>query len=100
MFCVSVPVLSEQIMETQPKPSTARKFFIIAFSSAILEVPIAREMVTIEDRASGIAATARATANMRESSMGIDLYMLRKNTAIHIDIIITERFLPNLSREV
>ena len=56
-------------MDTHPSPSTARKFLIMAFCFAILEVPIAKEMVTMEDNASGIAATAKATANMRESIM-------------------------------
>ena len=35
---------------------------------AIFWVPMASTMVTMEERASGMAATARATANMRESS--------------------------------
>ena len=39
----------------------------MAFCFAILDVPIAKEMVTMEDNASGIAATAKATANMSES---------------------------------
>ena len=67
LFCVSVPVLSEHITEIEPSPSTAFNFFIIAFSFDIFCVPIARTIVTIELSASGIAATARATANKRDS---------------------------------
>ena len=46
---------------------------MIAFSFAIFWVPNACTMVTIEPRASGIAATARATANIIESSTAIFL---------------------------
>jgi hypothetical protein len=40
---------------------------MMAFSSAILDVPMARDMVMMEARASGMAATARATAKSRAS---------------------------------
>ena len=69
MFWVRVPVLSEQITETEPKLSTAFRFLMMAFSFAIFWVPIARTMVTIELSASGMAATASATANIKESRM-------------------------------
>ena len=46
----------------------------MAFSLAIFCVPIANTMVTMELSASGIAATASATANIRESRMGISRY--------------------------
>ena len=64
---VRVPVLSEQITETQPRLSTAFRFLMIACSLAIFWVPIAWTMVTMELKASGIAATAKATANIRAS---------------------------------
>ena len=70
LFCVKVPVLSEQITETDPNDSTAAKFLIIACSLAIFWVPIACTIVTIELKASGIAATANATANSNASSKG------------------------------
>ena len=98
MFWVRVPVLSEHITETDPRPSTARSCFIIAFSLAIFWVPIARTIVTIDPRASGIAATARATANIRESSKGISLYMLSPNTKAHIPSIINANFLLKSSK--
>ena len=60
-------------METEPKPSTADNSLIIAFSSAMRLVPMAREMVMMDDKASGIAATARATAKSSESKIGIFL---------------------------
>ncbi len=69
MFWVRVPVLSEQITDTAPRVSTALSSFMMAFSLAIFWVPMAWTMVTMELRASGMAATARATANMRESRM-------------------------------
>ena len=65
LFWVSVPVLSEQITETEPNPSTACNFRIIACSFAIFCVPNESTMVTMELRASGMAATARAIANIR-----------------------------------
>ena len=70
LFWVKVPVLSEQITETEPKDSTAAKFLIMAFSLAIFCVPIACTMVTIELKASGIAATAKATAKRSASIIG------------------------------
>ena len=71
LFCVSVPVLSEQMTETQPRPSTALRSFIIAFCLDIFCVPIASEIVIIELSASGIAATASATANISASTIGL-----------------------------
>ena len=41
LFLVRVPVLSEHTTETHPRLSTAFKSFIMAFSLAILLVPIA-----------------------------------------------------------
>ena len=71
MFWVRVPVLSEQMTDTEPKLSTALRFLMMAFSFAIFCVPIASTIVTIELSASGIAATAKATANIKESKTPI-----------------------------
>ena len=57
--------------DTHPRLSTAFSSLMTAFSLAIFCVPIACTIVTIELKASGIAATASATANIRESRMGI-----------------------------
>ena len=53
--------------EVEPNVSTAGKLRIIACCFAILFVPTDKTIVTTDERASGIAATATATANMNES---------------------------------
>ena len=62
LFCVKVPVLSEQITLALPKVSTAGNFFTIAFLFTILWTPIAKTIVEIAAKPSGIAATAKDTA--------------------------------------
>ena len=62
LFCVSVPVLSEQIIFTAPNVSTAGSFLTMAFILDILVTPIERTMATIATSPSGIAATARLIA--------------------------------------
>ena len=62
MFCVSVPVLSEQITDALPNVSTAGNLFTIAFLFTILCTPIASTMVDTAANPSGMAATARLTA--------------------------------------
>ena len=88
--------MSEHITDTQPSPSTERKFLIMAFCFAIFEVPIANAMVTIDDNASGIAATAKATANSSASvKLPIWYHDMPKTTA-QMTIIIIESFLIGL----
>ena len=58
MFCVKVPVLSEQITLTAPNVSTEWSLRTIVFALAILWTPIARTIVTTAASPSGIAATA------------------------------------------
>ncbi len=65
LFWVSVPVLSEQMTVMLPRPSTAYSFLTMAFFWAIFCVPRANTIVTMELSASGIAATARETANKK-----------------------------------
>ena len=67
MFCVRVPVLSEQIICAHPRVSTAVSFRITAFLFAIFVTPIERTIVTTAARPSGIAATARLTATINVS---------------------------------
>ena len=58
---VSVPVLSEQITETEPSVSTAGRRRMMALRAAMRCTPIASVMVITAGRPSGIAATARPT---------------------------------------
>ena len=61
LFCVSVPVLSEQMILTDPSVSTAGKRRIIALRFDMLVTPIDSTTATIAANPSGIAATARET---------------------------------------
>ena len=97
-FCVNVPVLSEQITETQPRLSTARRFLMIAFSFAIFCVPIASPIVTMELRASGIAATASATANISAPPMPMPRHTPSANTTAQTARMIMESFFEKSSR--
>ena len=98
MFWVRVPVLSEQMTETEPRLSTALRSFIIAFWRAIFWVPMANTMVTMEDRASGIAATARATAK-RESKMPMPVRKMdRENTTAQMAMMTMASLAEKLSR--
>ena len=56
------PVLSEQIVVTEPSVSTAYRRRMSALLASIRWAPRARVMVTTAGRLSGIAATARLTA--------------------------------------
>ena len=100
LFWVNVPVLSEQMIDTQPSPSTDLIFLIIAFSLAIFWVPKASTIVTIELKASGIAATARATANINASNISVCLYTLKPNTIIQIIKMIVASFLLKSSKVI
>ncbi len=68
LFSVSVPVLSEQIADVEPRVSTAGSRFTIAFRRAISRVPIDSSAVTTAGRPVGIAATASATPVMNSVS--------------------------------
>ena len=67
-FCVSVPVLSEQITWQLPSVSTACRCRMIARFAAMRRTPSARTIVTTAGSPSGIAATARLIAIMNISS--------------------------------
>lgn len=56
-----LPVLSEQITETDPNASTECNFLTIAFLFAILSTPKAKVTVVTIGNPSGIAATAKET---------------------------------------
>ncbi len=63
---VRVPVLSEHITSVEPSVSTELSFLTKAFFFNMRCVPRAKEMVTTAGRPSGIAATASATAAIKE----------------------------------
>jgi hypothetical protein len=64
---VSVPVLSEQMTETEPSASTAGRRRMMALRAAMRWTPMASVMVMTAGRPSGIAATARPTTVMKAS---------------------------------
>ena len=80
-------------MDAPPRVSTAGSFFTMAFLAAILLVPTAITMVTIDASASGIAATARATANMKASMKSAFLIMLSANIPTDMNVIPIPSFL-------
>ena len=70
-FCVSVPVLSEQMTDALPSVSTAGRRRMSACFFTIFCTPIAKTMVTMAGSPSGMAATASDTAVMNISRTGI-----------------------------
>jgi hypothetical protein len=68
---VSVPVLSEQTVVTDPSASTAGSLRVIALCRAICCTPIASVIVTSAGSPSGIAATAKPMAAETSSANGI-----------------------------
>ena len=68
LFCVSVPVLSEQMTCAQPRVSTAVRRRIIALRFDMLVTPMDKTTVTTAASPSGMAATASDTAIMKELS--------------------------------
>ena len=79
LFCVSVPVLSEQIYVAAPSVSTAGSRLMTALLFAIFCTPSERTTVTTAGRPSGIAATARLTESMNALSMPMPRRMLKTN---------------------
>ena len=61
LFCVNVPVLSEQITVAQPKVSTDGSLRTMACRLIIRCTPRANAIVTIAGNPSGMAATAKET---------------------------------------
>ncbi len=66
---VSVPVLSEQITETEPSVSTAGSRRMMARRAAMRCTPIASVTVRMAGKPSGMPATARPTTVLNISSM-------------------------------
>ena len=69
-FCVSVPVLSEQMVVTEPSVSTDGRRRTSACTATMRRAPSASSTVTTAGSASGIAATARLMAVSTISSGG------------------------------
>merc|ERR1711936_57381 len=100
MLVVSVPVLSEQMTEVQPRVSTDGRDRMMAFLAAILLVPRARQVVMTAGRPSGVAATARATAPLIQEppwAGSLKWPMLIAHTAMQIRVITLESCSPNSS---
>src|SRR5215469_8136446 len=68
---VSVPVLSEQIRDTEPSVSTAGRRRIIALRCAIRWTPIASVTVMSAGKRSGITEAAILTTDWKISTKGI-----------------------------
>ena len=73
MFRVNVPVLSEQMAETDPKVSTDGNRFTMALWLAKTRVPIEYMVVTTAGMPVGIAEIAKATPAMNIVSKGLPL---------------------------
>ena len=94
LFCVKVPVLSEQITLLLPNVSTAGNFLIILFFFAILVTPIDNTIVTIAGNPSGIAATASPTDVINISTGSIFFNKPIINITPHITKQVVPKTLP------
>ena len=94
LFCVKVPVLSEQITLLLPSVSTAGSLRIILFFLAIFVTPIESIIVTIAGSPSGIAATARPTDVINISIIGIFLKIPITNINTQIIIQAIAKIFP------
>ena len=89
-----MPVLSEQMYETEPRVSTAGSFLIRAFCLTMFFAPMARAIVITAGNASGIAATARLMAVKSISATGSPLISPATNTMAHMTRIAMASLLP------
>ena len=86
LFCVRVPVLSEQMILVQPRVSTAVSFRMIAWFLLIRVTPMESSTVTTALNPSGIAATARETAIIKVSSTALPPLRTRFTTNTNAQI--------------
>ncbi len=98
LFCVSVPVLSEQKQVQLPSVSTAESLRTTAQKPDIRCTPMARIMVTTAPIPSGIAATATATADITFSRK-LDLCASKppKNSTAATESTVTEIIFPSFA---
>ena len=68
LFKVRVPVLSEQIADTEPRVSTEGSSLTMAFMAARALVPMEYMVVTTAGKPVGIAEIARAIPDMKITS--------------------------------
>ena len=94
---MSVPVLSEQIILTEPSVSTAGNFLITAFFLDMLVTPMERTTATMAASPSGIAATASETDKINISAKLRPCNSAIANITTHIPMANVPSVLPNLS---
>jgi len=93
-----VPVLSEQITDTEPSVSTLGRRRTSAFTVTRRRAPSASSTVTTAGSASGMAATARLMAVSAISSRGSPRSTPIANTSAQIASTTTESRLPKAAR--
>ena len=86
---VSVPVLSEQITVAAPSVSTAGSLRTMALAAAMRRTPRLRPTVTMAGSASGMAATASATANRN-----------RLSTTLSVNVVVLNRPAANTTAQM
>ncbi len=97
MFCVKVPVLSVQIIFTDPNISTAGSLLTMAFLLDILVTPKAKTIATIAANPSGIAATAKLIAVKNISNKSFPCKYAIAKIKTHTPTAINPKTLPNSS---
>ncbi len=97
LFCVSVPVLSEQITVVLPSVSTDGRVRTMAFNFTRRCTPIASTIVDTICSPSGIAATARLTAIINTSSQSFPYNNPTRKIKAQIPSATYPNTLPNCS---